>query len=122
MVLIFAFGLLHWSLVSTFRSDEPQRGLATYLYISGVTFFTVGYSDITPVGPIGRLLSVLQAGTGLGFLAVVIGYLPAISQAFSRREVPISLLDARAGSPPTAGQILIRLGQTDHVASIDPAL
>jgi hypothetical protein len=121
-VLIFGFGLLHWSLGSPLRSDEPRPGLATYLYISGVTFFTVGYSDITPVGSLARFLSVLEAGIGLGFLAIVIGYMPAIYQAFSRREVPISLLDARAGSPPTAGQVLIRLGQSNHVASIDPAL
>jgi hypothetical protein len=38
----------------------------------------------------------------------VIGYLPLISQAFSRREVNISMLDARAGSPPTAALLLRR--------------
>jgi len=38
----------------------------------------------------------------------VIGYVPLISQAFSRREVSISMLDARAGSPPTAAQLLRR--------------
>ena len=38
----------------------------------------------------------------------MIGYLPMISQAFSRREVNISMLDARAGSPPTAAQLLRR--------------
>jgi hypothetical protein len=45
---------------------------------------------------------------GFGFLALVIGYLPALNQSFSRREVNISLLDARAGSPPTAGEMLRR--------------
>jgi hypothetical protein len=45
---------------------------------------------------------------GFGFLAVVIGYLPVIYQSFSRREVNISLLDARAGSPPSAGELLRR--------------
>ena len=39
---------------------------------------------------------------GFGFLALVLSYLPVIYQAFSRREVNIVLLDARAGSPPTA--------------------
>ena len=48
---------------------------------------------------------------GFGFLAAVISYLPAILyQAFSGREVSISLLDARAGSPPTAGELLRRHG------------
>jgi hypothetical protein len=45
---------------------------------------------------------------GFGFLALVIGYLPALNQSFSRREVNISLLDARAGSPPTAAEMLRR--------------
>jgi hypothetical protein len=41
---------------------------------------------------------------------MMIGYLPLISQAFSRREVNISMLDARAGSPPTAAQLVRRYG------------
>jgi hypothetical protein len=53
----------------------------------------------------------IEAGTGFDFLAVIISYLPILSQAFSRREVSISLLDARAGSPPTAGELLRRHDQ-----------
>jgi hypothetical protein len=45
---------------------------------------------------------------GLGFVAMVIGYFPVLYGAFSRREVSISLLDARAGSPPTAVELLRR--------------
>jgi hypothetical protein len=45
---------------------------------------------------------------GFGFLALVIGYVPLIAQAYSRREVNISMLDARAGSPPTAARLLRR--------------
>jgi hypothetical protein len=47
---------------------------------------------------------------GFGFLAAVISYLPTLYGAFSQREVNISLLDARAGSPPTAGELLRRHG------------
>ena len=54
---------------------------------------------------------VVEAGIGFGFLAIVIAYLPVLYQAFSRREVSISLLDARAGSPPSAGELLRRHGQ-----------
>jgi hypothetical protein len=53
-------------------------------------------------------LVIFEAGTGLGFVAVVIGYLPVLYQAFSRREGSIALLDARAGSPPTASELLRR--------------
>src|SRR6202008_4721760 len=52
--------------------------------------------------------AVIEAGLGFGFLAIVIGYLPVIYSSFSRREVIISMLDARAGSPPTAAELVQR--------------
>jgi len=53
---------------------------------------------------------VIEAGVGFGFLALVIGYLPVLYQAFSRRELNITLLDARAGSPPSAEELLRGFG------------
>jgi hypothetical protein len=52
----------------------------------------------------------MEAGMGFAFLGVVIGYLPVIYNSFATREIEISLLDARAGSPPTAAEFLGRLG------------
>ena len=66
-------------------------------------------------------IAVFEAGTGFGVLAIVISYLPTMFGAFSQREVNISLLDARAGSPPTAGELLRRHGRQrieDGLASI----
>src|SRR5215813_15261207 len=77
-----------------------------YLYLSGETFFTLGLGDIVPASRLGRGLVVLEAGIGFAFLALVIGYLPVLYQSFSRREVSITLLDARAGSPPSAEELL----------------
>src|SRR5439155_8729231 len=54
--------------------------------------------------------------------AIVIGYLPVLFQAFSRREVMIALLDARAGSPPSAAQFLLRLGASRNIGAVDPFL
>ncbi len=107
--LIGGFALLHWALGTPLHGpgDEPTD-LGLYAYFSGVTFFTLGYGDVTPQGALGRALAVLETGIGFGFLAVVIGYLPVLYQAFSRREVTINLFDARAGSPPTAGVLLAR--------------
>ena len=68
--------------------------------MSGVTFFTLGYGDVTPAATLGRFLAVIETGMGFGFLAGVISYLPVLYQAFSRRKTTIALLDARAGSPP----------------------
>src|SRR5437773_1106421 len=69
-----------------------------------------------------RALAVAEAGGGFGFLAIIIGYLPVLYQAFSRRELTISLLDARAGSPPSASQFLFRLAQTRQCDGITPFL
>jgi hypothetical protein len=106
--LILGFGLLHWSLGTRLSLPGSGASLFDTLYLSGVTFFTLGYGDVTPVDRLGRVLAVVETGLGFGFLAVVISYLPVLYQAFSRREVMISLLDARAGSPPTAAQLLVR--------------
>lgn len=123
--LVVSFGLMEWGLsiplVSTERVD-----FGTYLYYSGTTLFTVGFGDVVtksglPKSGLGRLLSVIEGGTGLGFLAIIIGYLPVLYQAFSRREVRISLLDARAGSPPSACELLRRFQAAGDLASL-PAL
>ena len=55
-----------------------------------------------------RALIVAESGVGLGFVALVIGYVPVIYQAFSHREVAVAMLDGRAGSPPTSGELLRR--------------
>jgi hypothetical protein len=55
-----------------------------------------------------RFITVIEGGTGFGFLGLMISYLPTLYGAFSQRELNISLLDARAGSPPTAAELLRR--------------
>jgi hypothetical protein len=120
--LIIGFALLHWGLNSPVHTPDTAVSFLTYLYLSGTTFFTLGYGDVTPAATSGRALAVIESGLGFGFLAVVIGYLPAIWQAFSRREAVISLLDARAGSPPSAGQFLVRVGRAGDLKVIDGAL
>ncbi len=106
--LIAGFALLYWAPGSAIQSHDGHTGFTACLYFSGTTFFTLGLGDIFPNTAPARLLVVLEAGMGFAFLALVIGYLPALNQSFSRREVSISLLDARAGSPPTAAEILRR--------------
>jgi hypothetical protein len=106
--LIIGFGLLHWASGSTIKTPDGTSGLSTYLYLSGTTFFTLGLGDVIPATSLGRGLIAFEAGMGFGFLALVIGYLPVLNQSFSRREITISLLDARAGSPPTATEMLRR--------------
>lgn len=120
--LVIGFGLLHWSLGTPLNGLNEPHNFWTYLYLSGTTLFTLGYGDFTPLSHIGRTLAVVEAGLGLGFLAVIVSYLPVLYQAFSRREVAISLLDARAGSPPSAAQFLTRLARAGSLAAADPLL
>ena len=112
-VLIIGYALLYWAPGDAVKTPEHVAAFGACLYFSGTTFFTLGLGDIVPNTAFARTLIVLEAGMGFGFLAVVISYLPALNQSFSKREVNISLLDARAGSPPTALEILRRHMQ-DH--------
>jgi hypothetical protein len=105
--LVLGFGLLLWALEGS-CGLTPRPTLGDQLYMSGVTFFTLGYGDLVPHSGPGRLITVVEAGTGLGFIAVVIGYLPVLYQLFSRREAAVIRLDGRAGSPPTALGLLQR--------------
>lgn len=108
MALVLGFGLLHYGLHDKLAGTLGSSDFGNAVYLSGTTLFTLGLGDILPASPLGRFITVLEAGIGFGFLALVIGYLPVLYQAFSRREVTISLLDARAGSPPTAAELLRR--------------
>ena len=120
--LVFGFGLIHWAIGSHLTVDGHRANFGTDVYMSGTTFFTLGLGDVAPHGFAARAITVIEAGTGFGFLALVIGYLPVLYQAFSRREVSISLLDARAGSPPTAGELLRRYGGHGGMAALDGLL
>ncbi len=108
--LITSFALLHWAVDSLVSPGQPggSDSYLTYLYLSGTTFFTLGLGDVVPGNHFSRFLTVLESGMGFGFLALLISYLPALNQSFVRREVNILLLDARAGSPPSAAEMLRR--------------
>jgi hypothetical protein len=105
--LILAFALLQ--LAATAGEGLRPGRFSLLLYMSGETFFTLGFGDITPATGFGRLLAVLESGLGFAFLATVLGYLPTMYSAFAQREVEISLLDASAGSPPTAAEFFTRM-------------
>jgi hypothetical protein len=113
LMMVIGFGLVHWGLGSHMHAPAGLSGLSADLYYSGTTFFTLGLGDVTPESTAGRMLTVCEGGMGFGFLALIIGYLPVLTQAFSRREANISLLDARAGSPPSAVELLRRHAGAD---------
>lgn len=106
--LVLGFGLMQYGAGSAVNMSGSEPSFMTDIYLSGTTFFTLGLGDVVPRSALARALVVAEAGFGFGFLAAVIGYLPFIYGSFSKREVDISLLDSRAGTPPTAGELLRR--------------
>jgi hypothetical protein len=112
--LIFGFALVQHGIGGHEQLSKEPLTFGRIVYHSGETFFTLGYGDIVPTSGGARALSVIEAGMGFAFLGVVIGYIPVVYSSFSRREIQISLLDARAGSPPSAAELLVRLaGRSD---------
>ena len=120
--LVMGFAGLHWAFGSRLAGPERAAHFGTDVYLSGTTFFTLGLGDVVPRSTAARALVVAEAGLGFAFLAMVIAYLPLLNQAFSQREVRISLLDAWAGSPPAAGEFLRRLGPDGHTSLLGPFL
>src|SRR4029077_5897649 len=129
--LIFGFALLQYGVGEHFRLNGERLSFGLLIYhsgdtffclgfcASGETFFPMGYGHIIPDSGLARALAVIESGLGFGFLGVVIGYLPTIYSSFSRREIEISLLDARAGSPPSAAELLSRFGNCPQQAVLD---
>lgn len=117
IILIGGFALLLWA--ANFDAHMPA---GDNVYASGTTFTTLGIGDFVPRTDLARLVTVVEAGTGFGFLAVVISYLPILYQSFSRREVAISMLDEWAGSPPSAGDLYRRAVQAQAGDELRPLL
>ena len=103
--LIVGFGLMQWSL-QRLVPDARSDSLAAQMLVSGDAFFTLGYGDNVPQNLLARLLVIVEAGTGFGFIALTIGYLPVLYQHFARRDIQLIEFSARAGSPPTAAALL----------------
>jgi hypothetical protein len=114
LLLICGFAMIYFSMRSPFgdvmigHNAGALAQFGTDLYVSGTTLFTLGLGDVVPHNMLARAVIIFESGSGLGFVALVIGYVPVLYQAFSHREVSVALLDARAGSPPNAAELLRR--------------
>jgi hypothetical protein len=118
--VILGFAGLHWANASHL-SIHGGLHFGRDLYFSAATFFSAS-TPYLPAGSVGETLQVVEAATGFGFLAIAIGYLPALFQAFSRRETAVSRLDPRAGSPPSAAALLERSGARGGWSELDEYL
>ena len=101
--LIIGFGLLEWAAVG----GDFWHGL---LFSSGLFLNAEAVSGSTTV----HVIALFEAAIAIGVLFIVIGYLPAVYGSFSRREIAVSQLATRAGSPPAAGVILHRVADRER--------
>ncbi len=85
--------------------------------LSGSAVVTLGFAPPRDVGT--TLAVVSEAFLGLIELALLITYLPTLYTAFQRREAQVTMLEVRAGSPPSGVEMLLRfarLGRIDHLS------
>jgi hypothetical protein len=94
--LIVGFALIEWAAVG----GRFGKGL---LFSSGLFLNAEAVSGSTTV----HVISLIEAAVAIGVLFIVIGYMPSVFGSFSRREIAVSQLATRAGSPPAAGAILL---------------
>jgi hypothetical protein len=108
MVLVGFMMMFHALDVSSWRVAFTE---------SGSSLFTLGF--VRPRDLPTTVLAFTEAAIGLGILALIIAYLPSTYTAFSRREVLVAKLSARAGTPPSAIEFLIRVHRIDELHELD---
>jgi hypothetical protein len=117
--LVVGFALLQWSQRELLLNLDGNPHFFDDVYMSATTLFTLGIGDVLPKGRGGRLLVVAEASSSLMLLTMVFAYLPILYQSFSRREIRLTMLDAWAGTPPSATELLRRLAATGHMAYLE---
>lgn len=110
--MMFGYACLQWAGGSHLAVGRSV-GFGDDLFFSAATMASSGTAGLSSHSAFAQVVQVIDAGSGLAVIAIVIGYLPALYQAFSRREATVSQLDARAGSPPSAGRLVLRSTQRD---------
>ncbi len=98
ILILFGYGLMFWA--------AGTNDFLLALKISGSSLFTLGFAS--PEGVLGSALTISEAALGLIMVALLIAYLPTMYAAFQRREAAVTMLEVRAGNPPSAIEMLLR--------------
>jgi hypothetical protein len=96
-----------------------HRSLTLAFVDSGSSLTTLGFA--TEPGSLSAVVSFLAAAFGLVVVALQIAYLPALYDAFNRREVLVTMLESRAGTPAWGPELLARhylVGIQDNLGSL----
>ena len=108
LIVLIGFMGMYWGIgIRSVRED---------FLMSGSSLFTLGYASVNDLTFI--VLSFVEATIGLILVALLIAYLPAMYSAFSRREAAVSQLAARAGTPPSAVELIIRLHRIGELGNL----
>ncbi|MFZ4809823.1 MAG: hypothetical protein ACOYL9_00625 [Ilumatobacteraceae bacterium] len=109
LLIIIGFTGIFWGT----GVDPLSEAFAT----SGSSMLTLGF--IRSEGTWRVAIEFIEAGLGLAVVSLMISYLPTIYGAFSRREVLIGRLEARAGLPPSASELFRRFHRIGWLDEID---
>lgn len=96
----------------------PLQNFLESFYVSASTLVPLSYGDFVPEQGFARLVIVVESITGVVVAALAITLLFELYGAFRSREEAVIALDALAGAPPSAVQLL----ETAADKSMDGAL
>ena len=119
LALVVGYALLQWSQRDHLANVHGAPTFTDDLYVSATALFALGLSNVAPNGRAGRLLIVAETGSSLLLLSMLFSYIAIVYQSFARREVRITMLDAWAGSPPSATEILSRTAAAGSLSQLD---
>jgi len=85
---IAGYALAYWPFLATeFRAaDGIVGGLGDALYLSGTTFTTLGYGDVTPVRGFWKAVAISEAVSGFLIMGVSVAYILAVFEGVDRRD------------------------------------
>jgi hypothetical protein len=106
LVSLLAFWLAAYVIGFAFLLWPSTESLTWAFRESGSSLFTLGF--VAAGGNGSTVIDVVEAAVGLFVIAAQIGYLPTLYAAFNRRETDVTLLGARAGTPPWGPELLAR--------------
>jgi hypothetical protein len=108
MLICLGFTAMYWTL--------GAGDWLTSFRLSGSSLFTLGFANAE--GPPLAIFEFIEAMLGLIMVALLISYLPAMYSAFSRREQVVNMLEVRAGSPPSALEMLLRFNRNQGLEKL----